>query len=196
MSIIQAVVSLGLLLMVMATCSGFARLDKPQPQRTPAKENTAMQSRPGNLAEGPTIQPASQLLSWLEKNARDEAGNRRIFRLPVVVRFEDEHRLALGPAYIGVSEASLGSDRVALALDDTGLKVSLLDQLNQRCTRPATVCALWLEGYWGPLVQAGSSSDPPDGDKTHPFAVLAVGELIDPTDVPSPATTRVLFRMP
>jgi hypothetical protein len=155
-----------------------------------------MQSKPANLAEGPTLQPSAQLLSWLEKNAKDEAGKRRVFRLPVVVRFEDEHRLALGPAYIGVSEESLGVDRVALALDDTGLKTSLLDHLNQRCAKPATGCALWLEGYWGPLVKAGPSFDPPGGDKTHPFAVLAVGDLIDPTAAPSPAATRVLFRTP
>jgi hypothetical protein len=59
------------------------------------------------------------------------------------------------------------------------MSVSLLSYLRDRCPKGATGCALWLEGYWGRLVDV---PDPlaPQGGARKPFAVLRVREMIDP----------------
>lgn len=129
------------------------------------------------MKEGPATRPSGPLLSWLNENARTAAGKKRRFRLPVAVTFEDEHRLAVGTAHIGAA----GPDAVALALDDTGLSVALLDTLQQRCPKGEPGCTVWLEGYWGELMDApmpefGAPSK--DGAKRWPFAVLKVHERV------------------
>jgi hypothetical protein len=97
----------------------------------------------------------------------------------VVVRFEDHYRLTLGAAHVGVSASDLGSDPIALRLDDGALGVSLLETLSEKCPKPAEACAVWLDGYRGPLV-AMPDDDEPGEPKKWPFAVLRVHELIDP----------------
>lgn len=154
------------------------RPDAPQKGAAPMMMTSA---RPVKMTEGPSIRPSAALLDWLQKNARGAAGKKRRFRLPVVARFEDEHRLAIGAAHIGTGEGALGADAIALALDDTGMANPLLDALTQRCPKGQASCALWLEGYWGPLLDApmpefGAPSA--DGEKRWPFAVLQVHEVI------------------
>ena len=67
------------------------------------------------LEPGPALRPASALLAWLESSAGGDDDGRRLFRLPVVVRFEDRYRLALGAAHIAASTTAIAPDAIALA---------------------------------------------------------------------------------
>jgi hypothetical protein len=167
-------------LLALALAGGCpdAAVRRPDPASSPAqtKGKDAM-NQPVHMVDGPAIQPSGALLDWLGKNATNAAGKRRLFRLPVVVRFEDSYRLALGPAFIGVSEGAPPADAIPLTLDDTGLKSALLDTLRDRCPKEAGGCALWLDGYWGALVDAPGL--PGEAPPKNPFAVLRVGEMID-----------------
>lgn len=134
------------------------------------------------MKEGPALKPAGALLGWLNQNAR-RAGKKVRFRLPVAVRFEDEHRLAIGAAHIGTDVGANEADAIELALDDTGLGVALLDTLRQRAPKGQPGLVLWLEGYWGelmdvPLPEFGAASA--DGKKRWPFAVLRVHQTVGP----------------
>lgn len=138
-------------------------------------------AQPASMVEGPLIQPSKPLLDWLEKNSRTATGKRLRFRLPVVVRFEDQYRLALSGAFIGTTEADGGAQAILLGLDDTGMGTALIDQLRDRCPKSTNSCAVWLEGYWGQLVEAPMPESPSTaGIKKHPFAVLRVHGMIDP----------------
>jgi len=128
-----------------------------------------------DLVPGPPLSPAGPLLEWLE-GVKAAAGPRKLLRLPVVVRFEDDYRLALSEAVVGVSEAAFDdAEALRLKLDDTGMGVSLLEAVKRLCT--GLSCAVWLEGHWGTLLTgplarralAGAGTDP-----RHPFAVLRV----------------------
>lgn len=130
------------------------------------------------MIEGPSIQPSGPLLEWLNRNSRSASGEPRLFRLPVVVSFEDEYRLELGNAFIGASEARLGDDAIALALDTGAMGISLWSLLNERCPKASIACAVWLDGYWGSPIEF----DRPDTHKTGekwPFAVIRLHGLID-----------------
>ncbi len=127
---------------------------------------------PVQYEQGPALAPADALLGWLKS-----AGERRL-RVPVVLRFEDAHRLAIASAQLAARADSVTADAVRLAVDDGGLGVSLLDQLRGLCPADATACAVWLEGRWGALVPMPSI--PGFEDEGHPFAVLKVGELVKP----------------
>src|SRR5262245_37358401 len=89
-------------------------------------------TQPVNMVEGPAIHPAGPLRDWLDKNAQTAAGRRQLFRLPVVIRFDDQHRLGISGAYVGVSEQDIGEDALALKLDDSGMGVDLLSQVRER----------------------------------------------------------------
>ena len=123
---------------------------------------------------GPAVRPADELLDWLGRNAKDPDGKRRRFRLPVVVSFEDPHRVTLGSAFVGVSLESSGHD--ALTLDDGALGISLLERLGELCPEKRASCALWLEGYWGPLVEGLPGGNRSGERRT--FAVLKVLTLV------------------
>lgn len=147
----------------------------------------AVSGTPAKWTEGPALQPAAVLLDWLERHARTETGTRRLFRLPVVVRFEDAYRLAIESAFIGTSEADRNSDSVCLRLDDTGMGMSLVSQLGPYCAGSSRVCRVWLEGYWGRLVEVPLPER--EGDVAgKPFAVLkVVGAVQGPPDAARPA---------
>jgi hypothetical protein len=105
------------------------------------------------MVEGPAIQPADILLGWLRQRASIDKGGRRLFRLPVVVRFADAYRLALGEACVSTSPKDTCDNHLQLQLDDTALGISLLDRVSQHCPKPALSCAIWLEGYFGELLE-------------------------------------------
>lgn len=150
--------------------------DKEKAMVTPLRP-----AQPASMVEGPLIQPSLLLLDWLEKNSRTAAGKRVRFRLPVVVRFEDQYRLALSDAFIGTTEADGGAQGILLELDDTGMGIALIDELRGRCPKSTNTCAVWLEGYWGQLAQVTMPESPSAaGTKKHPFAVLRVHGTIDP----------------
>ncbi len=136
---------------------------------------------PIKMIEGPSIRPPSSLLEWLDKNARFASGMPRLFRLPVVIHFQDEYHLELGDAFIGISEDSVNIDSVMLSLDTGTMGVSLWSLLNNLCPKTSNVCSVWLDGYWGHMVGdaqfSGSNIQKMDGKR--PFAVLRLHGLID-----------------
>lgn len=121
--------------------------------------------------EGPPLRPSEVLLAWIEEHARGASNHRRLFRLPVVVRFEDEYRLAIESACIGTSEQDCRGGAIPLTLDDTGMGSPLVTSLGPYCTRSSRVCVVWLEGLWGRLVELPDLQ--PDA-KTFVFAVTRV----------------------
>lgn len=130
------------------------------------------------MMDGPVIWPSAPLLEWLNRNARLASGQYRLFRLPVVVYFEDEYRLELGDAFIGASEKNLGSDAIALSLDTGAMGISLWSLLNERCPKTSTACAVWLDGYWGSSIEF-NRSDTHKIDQKWPFTVVCLHRLID-----------------
>jgi hypothetical protein len=101
---------------------------------------------PRNFVDGPPIDPPAKLLEWLEKTATAEP--RRHIRLPVVVRFANQHRIGLDGGHIGVSPA-VTPDSIQVSLDDTAMGISLLDRVRDACPdEKQTECAVWLEGTW------------------------------------------------
>ncbi len=146
-------------------------------ERTPGDTTmTRMQGKKEaiDFVAGPDVDSVDELGAWFEDNAKSGEARRR-FRIPVVAVFEDEYRLALGDAFIGRPGDVSGDTRLRLHLDDGGLGVALLDTVRARCPKEQPSCALWLEGYWGMLVEM---PDWPMKEGTRPFAVLAVGESI------------------
>ncbi len=141
----------------------------------------AAQGQPGPAAAfeaGPPITPAPALLAWLRDDAN--APPRRL-KLPVVVRFTDEHRLGLSGGLIATDAGHLPKDAIALTLDDGGLSISLLDRVRALCPPDAAACALWLEGQWGELVPRPKLP----GFNTKgawPYAVMKVGARVAATD--------------
>lgn len=115
--------------------------------------------------DGPFADDPAALLAWLQ-------GRKGLVQLPVVVAFDDEHRLGIVRAWVGASEAA----GLKLKLDDTAMGVALLDHLRTACP-PGPTCEVWLEGTWGP-VMAGM----PDLDKDpsrHDFAVRRFAGLAE-----------------
>ena len=86
----------------------------PQHLLTPEPERT--------FVDGPPIDPPDALLKWLETTASTEPRPR--IRLPVVVRFRDQHRLGLDGGHIGVSPAALPGV-IQVTLDDTSMGIAL-----------------------------------------------------------------------
>jgi hypothetical protein len=125
---------------------------------------------PSVTAEGPAIRPAAPLLAWLDREARSDSGERRRFRLPVVVRHDVRGVTA---AFVGVTDDP-DADTLSLALDDSAMGVSLADTLR---SRGAGTHIVWLEGYWGALLAPAPG---PDARGRWPFAVLRVHDAITP----------------
>lgn len=124
------------------------------------------------MVEGPRLETAEDLRRWLDENSNKPDGHRRRFRLPVTLRFADEYRLALGAGSIGSIE---------VRLDDTAMQTPLLEAVKRQCPQGQTTCTLWLEGYWGPLINVPNmpSFDPPG---TKHFAVLRVDQAVASND--------------
>ena len=130
---------------------------------------------------GPALEPTDKLLAWLQSFGGEP---RKLLRLPVVVNFANPGRFAFGMCWVGTQPATPGvgpsADAVLLKLDGTGLSVSLVDQVKQKCPDKALSCVLWLDGLWGPRVEGGPSVPQPAGAPARwPFAVVAVGDAVD-----------------
>ncbi|HIA00481.1 MAG TPA: hypothetical protein EYN66_00960 [Myxococcales bacterium] len=130
--------------------------------------------KPVQMRAGPSLEPSNELLKWLNDNPRKSTNTRRMLRLPIVVEFEDDYRLNYERVYIGGTPSQSGNV-VLLDLDDTALGMGLLTQLQRLCPKGQKACALWLEGYWGALVEY----DDDDDDDGMSFSVLKVGNMID-----------------
>ena len=130
---------------------------------------------PTDFVPGPALTPTGALLTWLEAT---RSPVRRRLRIPVRIRFSD-HRLGLAGAVLAVGEPP--KDALRLSLDDSALGISLLERLRHRCPPATPVCAIWLEGAWGPLLSGPTGLPAP---KAHPFAVRGVGALVAPGDAP------------
>src|SRR6185503_5779388 len=126
------------LAVLLAACSRPAeRSASPQPEATAKKE--AADAMPQHLltpepertfVDGPPIDPPDALLKWLETTASTEPRPR--IRLPVVVRFRDQHRLGLDGGHIGVSPAALPGV-IQVTLDDTAMGIALIDRVRNAC---------------------------------------------------------------
>ena len=124
------------------------------------------------LESGPLLgEPEATLGLWFEANAA--AGERRIrLRIPVVVTAPPD----ASPGSRGaVLARPAGAAPLAVDLDDSALGISLCDRLRSLCPGSGE-CALWLEGYWGSLVELPGTGQAP---RAIPFAVLEVGPLLD-----------------
>ncbi|AFZ25552.1 hypothetical protein Cylst_3402 [Cylindrospermum stagnale PCC 7417] len=130
-----------------------------------------------------TIKPFSVLLDWLNHQVKTTSGSRKQLRLPVVIRFKDSYRLAIGNAFVGTSDTDLDKDAIFLSLDDTSMGISLLSRLRNICPKNSNSCGVWLEGYWGSLLELDLPDHPLPGENKAevskwPFTVLKVHELI------------------
>ncbi len=148
----------------------------------PPAESDAMTS---SFVPGPPLSPSGPLLTWLQAHGGEP---RKLLRLPVVVTFSNPGRFAIGRAWIGGAPADAPpADAVELRLDDTGLKVSLVEHVRARCADDeAMSCALWLDGLWGPRVAGdpfGGGALPGAGPARWPFAVVEAGDVVDPAHV-------------
>lgn len=81
---------------------------------------------------GPALRPQSTLVAWL-----DSLGPKRLVRLPVIVRFREDK--------LGLEGGRAGD--LELALNDSGLGVSLMDHARQASPERSS-CAMHLEGHW------------------------------------------------
>jgi hypothetical protein len=142
------------LALLIAGCSQPADRSAAPPETPPPRNGAtdAMPERPltpepeRTFVDGPPIDPPDALLKWLETTA--SADPRPRIRLPVVVRFRDQHRLGLDGGHIGVSPAALPGV-ITVTLDDSAMGVSLLDRVRDACPDSnETVCPVWLEGTW------------------------------------------------
>jgi hypothetical protein len=138
----------------IAGCSQPADRSAAPPETPPARNGVtdAMPQHPltpepeRTFVDGPPIDPPDALLEWLETTA--SADPRPRIRLPVVVRFRDQHRLGLDGGHIGVSPAALPGV-IGVTLDDSAMGISLLDRVRDACPdSKETVCPVWLEGTW------------------------------------------------
>lgn len=142
----------------------------PQHLKTPEPERT--------FVDGPPIEPPDALLKWLETTASAEPRPR--IRLPVVVRFRDQHRLGLDGGHIGVSPAAMPGV-IQVTFDDSAMGVSLLDRVRSSCPdEKQTVCAVWLEGTWG-------------GGPTHQMRVFRLVGVNPPAPPAGGAAIRALI---
>ena len=160
-----------------------------------------LKSRPIPIAfrQGPAIHPYDQLLLWLNHNSVNEnKASRRLLKLPVYIQFADAYHLGVGSAHIGTTLDDLSNGAPLLSLDDSALGQSLLSILQYRCPPDTHHWVLWLEGYWGRLLQI-SPFDHMTETETHPvyreafpFAILTIGEQIDVEQThPEPLTAFI-----
>lgn len=139
-----------------------------------------------DLVPGPALTPSAPLLAWLQQQNRDTK-----LRLPVVITFGNPGRFSIGSAHVGVEPGPAPDDAIKLKLDGTGLSVSLVDQVRSKCPDKKTMtCVLWVDGIWGPRIEGGGPLGGGDSGDRHPFAVIAVGDVVDPAS----ATTAFVSR--
>jgi hypothetical protein len=125
--------------------------------------------------EGPRIVQVHELFDWLQKNGTSAQGERLRFRLPIVAFFEGPQRLGISRAFVAVSSEVSG--KLAVTLDDGALGIPLLERLRELCPGSHTSCAVWLEGYWGALIE-----DPSDGNGAASQRTFAVLKVLTPID--------------
>ena len=145
--------------------------------------NPMRPTNPVSFIPGPPIKPSSQLLNWLNHEAQTASGSRKRLRLPVVIHFQDSYRLALGDSFIGTSDHNRDENTIFLSLDDTAMGVSLLSTLSHICPKTTNSCAVWIEGYWGSVIDLDlpelSALEQDQGEDTKSsFSVLKVYEQI------------------
>ncbi len=117
-------------------------LAAPIPAEEPAVARTMIPAPELSLVPGPALEPAAELRAWLDAAPQGQ------LRLPVVLAFADEHRLALGQAWLGVRPSEPGRDAILLSIEDSALGIALLDRVREHCPGDQPACAMWLEGYW------------------------------------------------
>lgn len=158
-----------------------AREPAPAPVDAPPTPVSLEDAMTNSFVPGPALSPSEPLLAWLEASA--QGGERKLLRVPVVINFANPGRFSFGVCWIGTEPAKPGesppADAVLLKLDGTGLSVSLVEQVKQKCGDKALSCALWLDGLWGPRVEGGPVAPPQPGPPRHPFAVVEVGDAVD-----------------
>lgn len=80
------------------------------------------------------------------------AAGSKLLRLPVIVEFDDEHRLGVVRAWLGTSVGDPAPGAVQLKLDDTAMGVAILDSLRAACP-PGARCAVEIDATWGPALK-------------------------------------------
>lgn len=160
-----------LLACVVATLLlGCEQKVEPEQRRPPVKQKAHQTESVTQIAweVGPGVDQSAALENWIHAASAKPSGKPPLVRIPVVASM-DEHRLGISSAFLGVSADA--SNQIALHLDDSALGISMADRLRQRCPEARRSCVIWVEGYWGPLVDL-----PRDRDATPPytFAVLEV----------------------
>lgn len=139
-----------------------------------------------DLTPGPALTPSAPLLAWLQEQGRETR-----LRLPVVISFSNPGRFAVGSAHVGTEPGPAPDDAIKLKLDGTGLSVSLVEQVRARCPDKKTMtCVLWLDGIWGPRIEGGGTLGGGDPGDRHPFAVIAVGDVVDPATATTAFSSR------
>jgi hypothetical protein len=177
------------LLSCACACPSKSTATAPDPITTPppdAREATPPEdamSTSSSFQPGPALSPSEPLLAWLQNSAA--GGDRKLLRIPVVINFANPGRFSFGACWIGTEPAAPGAsapaDAVLIKPDSTGLSVSLVDQVKQKCGDQVMSCALWLDGLWGPRIDGAPQAPQPPGTPTRwPFAVVEVGDIVDP----------------
>jgi hypothetical protein len=175
---------ISLLAVFIYGCQSSASINStpfPLTSQVNTTEAPMISKNPANFIPGPAIKPSTQLLDWLNKEAKTASGSNKRLRLPVVIHFEDSYRLAIGNSFIGTSDADRDQNTIFLSLDDSSMGVSLLSKVTDICPKTTNSCALWLEGYWGSLINLnipGLSELREDKGKKWPFTVREVHGLI------------------
>lgn len=142
---------------------------------------------PSVTEEGPAIRPSGPLLEWLDRESAGP-GERRRFRLPVVVRYNA--RLGFTAAFVGVADDP-GAEPITLRLDDSAMGRSLIDILEPHCPPDGNGCAFWLEGYWGPFLDPEPPADP-GSPRRWPFSVVRYHGAIAPGSLRAESTHALL----
>lgn len=143
---------------------------------------TPMQSTPAPTFEsGANVADTAALLTWLRQQAKDGQDRRRLFRVPVVIRFDSPGKLMIDDAAIGVDAAALGADGLHVELDDTTMSVALMDHCRRLCPPKDDVCGLWIHAQVGRALPMPNlppiPGAPPEAAET--LSVRAVEGLIE-----------------
>lgn len=131
------------------------------------------------FVEGPSINPVELLLDWIEHQQGLNVSPRKLIRVPVVIIFENERRIAIKDVFIGISDGIVRENNIMLSVDDARMGISLLSRLRHICPQAGTTCAVWLEGYWGATLSAvapseARSAQEQDAITRYHFSVLKV----------------------
>ena len=184
----KAINLISLIVVLTWGCQGSASVNSSYITSELNNQETPMTNpmRPTNSVSfipGPAIKPSNQLLNWLNNETETTSGEKKRLRLPVVIHFQDSYRLGIGDSFIGTSDQNRDDNAIFLSLSDSAMGVSLLSTLRDICPKEGNSCAVWLEGYWGSLIDfdlpelSGRRKDRAKKIKS-PFSVLKVHELI------------------